>query len=153
LEVGTDVVAGTYRLRAPAASCYWARLAGFSGALEDIRANDNVFDAYAIVNILAKDAGFESRGCGTWSTDLSPIQPDRGSITVDGTYFVKTDILPGKWRSTGGDLCYWARLKGFSGELKDIVANDNVFGGKTVVTIASSDVGFATKGCGTWTRG
>jgi hypothetical protein len=152
LEVGGDVEPGTYRLREPAGLCYWARLKGFGGTLDEIIANDNVIDAYSVVTIGRSDAGFESRGCGEWSANLSAVTTDTGAIEVDGTYIVGTDVSAGTWRSTGGELCYWARLKGFGGTLDEIIANDNVLGGSTVVTIGSADKGFVTRGCGTWTR-
>ncbi|WP_197522643.1 hypothetical protein, partial [Occultella aeris] len=40
LRVGTDVAPGTYRASTGADSCYWERLAGFSGEFDDIIAND-----------------------------------------------------------------------------------------------------------------
>ncbi len=61
------------------------------------------------------------------------------------------DVRPGTYRSNGRDFCYWARLKGFGGDLDDIIAND-IREGSSVVTIRSTDEGFASSGCGTWTR-
>jgi hypothetical protein len=98
-----------------------------------------------------KHAGFESEGCGEWSRDLSQVTSSRSQVG-DGTFIVKTDIAPGKYRNSGGETCYWARLKGFSGQVAHIIANDNVFGGSTIVTIASTDKGFTSTGCGTWKK-
>ncbi len=151
-EIGTDVQPGTYRLREPAEFCYWARLKGFDGSLDEIIANDNVVSAYAVVTIGKNDVGFESSGCGEWSADLSPVTSSTSKFETDGTYIVGKDIRAGKWRATGGEFCYWARLKNFGGTLSGILANDNVLGGRTVVTIRSTDKGFTAKGCGTWTR-
>ena len=42
------------------------------------------------------------------------------AVTVlrgDGTYRVGTQIKPGLYKATGGSLCYWERLSGFSGSL------------------------------------
>lgn len=150
--VGEDVSSGTYRLREPAFFCYWARLSGFGGTLGEILANENVVDGYAVVSIGKTDVGFESSGCGEWTSDLSRVTPDRQSIAANGTYIVTTDLQPGTWKSEGGDSCYWARLSGFAGTLKNITANDNVFGGRAVVTIRSTDKGFLTSGCGAWSR-
>jgi hypothetical protein len=149
LLVGEDVKPGTYRLREPADFCYWARLKGFGGTLDEIIANDNVM-GYGVVTIGKSDAGFESRGCGEWSADLSRVTAGTHRMDVDGTYIVGTDISAGTWRSTGGEFCYWARLSGFGGTLNDIIANNNVFGGPSVVTIGRSDKGFVTRGCGEW---
>lgn len=151
-EVGVDIDPGTYRLQSPASFCYWERLRGFSGDLDDIIANENVMDAFAVVTIGKNDAGFSSSGCGEWTKDLSQVTFDREHIDMDGTYIVGTDIKPGKWKSAGGEFCYWARLKSFSGTLSSILANDNVFGGSTIVTIRSTDKGFETRGCGVWER-
>jgi hypothetical protein len=63
--VGTDVAPGTYR-SAESKGCYYARLSGFSGSLDEIIANANT-DAAAIVTIAADDKGFKSMGCGTWT--------------------------------------------------------------------------------------
>ena len=55
---------GTYK--APGGgSCYWERLSGFSGELNDIIAND-VATRNPIVTIAPSDAGFNTSDCGTW---------------------------------------------------------------------------------------
>ncbi len=53
-EVGIDIEPGLYRLEG---SCYWERLAGFSGEFEDIIANNNTNGVFR-VEIQASDAGF-----------------------------------------------------------------------------------------------
>lgn len=76
-----------------------------------------------------------------------------GTIDGDGTWLVGQDVKAGTYRAKPGpdDNCYWARLKGTSGELDDILANGNPTG-PTVVTIRSSDKAFETSSCGTWER-
>jgi hypothetical protein len=70
----------------------------------------------------------------------------------DGTYQVGKDIQPGTYRiRVGSPGCYFARLKGFGGTIDDIIANNNV-SAPTIVTISSSDKGFQSSGCGTWTK-
>ncbi len=69
----------------------------------------------------------------------------------DGTYRVPQDIRPGTYRTRGGDGCYWARLKNFSGQLDAIKAN-SFADGPAVVTILRADRGFETQRCGNWTR-
>jgi hypothetical protein len=150
--VGSEIAPGTYRLREPASFCYWSRLKGFGGTSDEIIANDVVSDAFAVVTIGTNDVGFESNDCGEWTKDLSPVTFSTSSIDFDGTYIVGKDIKSGTWRSTGGDFCYWARLSGFGGTSGSIIANDIVSSGKTIVTIRSTDKGFETKGCGTWSR-
>jgi hypothetical protein len=62
----------------------------------------------------------------------------------------KSDVSPGTYRSLGGDGCYWSRLKNFSGELDGILANE-IAAGPTLVTIKTSDKGFDSSNCATWT--
>lgn len=70
---------------------------------------------------------------------------------ADGTYVVGTDIAPGTYRTAGGPHCYWARLKGFGGASGDVVTN-GLPTATELVTVAPSDVGFTSRGCGAWTK-
>jgi len=77
--------------------------------------------------------------------------PAAASGFSDGTYIVGEDIEPGRYRAAAvGPLCYWERLSGFSGEFKDIIAND-IPTGRTVVDILPADAGFHSSDCGPWT--
>jgi hypothetical protein len=147
--IGQDVLAGTYRTRRSAPGCYYARLANFSGSLNDIIANENT-NAPAIVTISPDDRGFISRRCGIWSQDLSTIN---ASVTNfgDGIYIVGSDIEPGTYRTNGGRGCYFARLSGFGGTLGEIIANENT-DAPAIVTISPSDRGFKSVRCGVWTK-
>ena len=76
-------------------------------------------------------------------------------ITIsDGIYLVPSDVKPGTYTTTvpkDSINCYWARLRGTSGELNDIIANDNAEPGtRIIVTIKKTDKAFSTNGCGTW---
>ena len=63
--VSVHIAAGQYG--APGGdSCYWERLSGLSGELDDIIANDLPTGA-AIVEIAASDVAFSSSGCGEWT--------------------------------------------------------------------------------------
>ena len=69
---------------------------------------------------------------------------------TDGIWLLGTDIEPGTYMSENhNNSCDWARLKGFSGDIDDIISNDNPIG-RTIVTITPSDAGFSSQGCGTW---
>ena len=152
--VGVDVQPGTYRTRSAASFCYWERLSGVGGTLDDIIAN-GTGGGYFTVTIGAGDAGFSSEGCGTWSADLSAVTAGPAEpVTEDGVYIVGTDIAAGTWRSTGGSGfgCYAARLSGFGGTLGEVIANDLSTEGGLIINIAASDRGFETTGCGTWTK-
>ena len=147
-QVGKDIQPGTYRTRVGAFNCYYARLNGFGGTVDDIIANNNT-DAPAIVTIAPTDAGFTSENCGTWTQDLSQITQSN-TMFEDGMFIVGTDITPGTYRNTGGQNCYYARLSGFGNTVDDIIANNNI-DTPTIVTIAATDKGFQSVGCGTWT--
>lgn len=66
----------------------------------------------------------------------------------NGTHIVGTDIKAGTYRSQGKSTCYWARQKGFGGQLDDIIANGN--NSPEIVTIASTDAAFQTFSYGQW---
>lgn len=59
-QVGKDIKPGTYRTRVGSSNCYYARLKGFGGTLDDIIANNNT-DAPAVVTIAATDKGLNQR--------------------------------------------------------------------------------------------
>lgn len=148
-QVGKDVKPGTYRTRTGTANCYYSRLSGFTGALDEVLANDNT-DNPAVVTISATDKGFQSTGCGTWTSDLSAITKSKTTFG-DGEYIVGTDIAPGTYKSSGQANCYYARLSGFGGVLGEVLANGNT-DTSAIVTIAAGDKGFQSTSCGTWTK-
>jgi putative cell wall-binding protein len=63
--VNTDIGPGTWTSPG-GGDCYWARLSGFSGELDDIITND-IGTTHPVVAIGASDAGFISDNCGTWT--------------------------------------------------------------------------------------
>jgi len=148
--VGSDIKAGTYRSSQTGSSCYWQRLSGFSGEFDDIIVNE-LTEAISVVEISSTDAGFSTERCGTWTEAHSSITSSLSSPFGDGAYVVGLDIGPGTWTSPGGDSCYWARLSGFSGDLKHIEAN-SLGGSNNILTIKSTDNGFESSNCGTWTK-
>ena len=64
--VGSDIEPGTYRARAGRDGCFWERLSGLGGDIDDIIAGDIVYDGSAFVTIAATDRAFSSEGCGQW---------------------------------------------------------------------------------------
>jgi hypothetical protein len=150
LRVGRDIAPGTYRTRTPAHNCYWARLSGFSGKLRDVKVNDFA-SGFMVVTIRRHDRGFQSSGCGKWSSNLSRVTDSMTSFG-HGTYIVGTDIKPGWYRSSNTNGCYWARLRGFDGSMREIIANGIRLRGHAVVHVKRADAGFQSRGCGTWTR-
>jgi hypothetical protein len=73
------------------------------------------------------------------------------AIDGDGTYEVGVDIKPGKYKTVGGEGCYWARLSNLDGGFEAIIANE-FSNGRQTVTVKKSDRGFKTSGCGEWTK-
>lgn len=136
--VGEDIEPGIYQ---GLGVSYWARLSGLGGSLDEIIANDNpVGPTY--VEIKESDEAFETMG-GQWiKIDLDEYEGEESDEIGPGMYLVGKDIQPGRYK-TADDSGYWARLKGLSGELDDIIANDNMAGGG-YVEISESDVAFYT---------
>ncbi|MGC5616610.1 hypothetical protein [Georgenia sp. Z1491] len=150
-SVGRNGVApGTYRSTSTDGSCYWARLSGFSGSDSDIIVN-GLGVARPIVRIESADVGFESDWCGTWVPVGQTYPASPATRFGDGHYVVGEHIAPGTYRTSGGEYCFWERRAGFSGEWDEQLGWGGGNGAQTA-TIRSSDQGFVTSGCGTWTR-
>lgn len=72
----------------------------------------------------------------------------------DGTYEVGVDIAAGRYTTTGPDRTdlipnyYWERSKDDSGELRSIIANDNLSGS---VSVKKGEFVKLSGGC-TWTK-
>ncbi|MCY4558568.1 MAG: excalibur calcium-binding domain-containing protein [Chloroflexi bacterium] len=147
------VAPGTYRSSDQPGACYWARRSGFGGT-GDIIASASIQDYNAVVTILRSDVGFETRGCAPW---LKVRLPDVGSHYTtysnrvgDGRHIVGDDIAPGTYRTTNQQgSCRWARLSDFTG-IDNVIAHGTVTSADTNVTIAVTDVGFESDGCGEW---
>ena len=70
----------------------------------------------------------------------------------DGSYQVGKDIQSGTYRTrVGSPGCYYARLSGFGGTFGEIIANNDT-DAPAIVTIATTDTGFTSQNCGTWTK-
>ena len=111
-------------------------------------------DAYLRANTDTVARGYIYGGTGAISPNAESqfANAMRNTRTFgSGTHRVPADVAPGTYRTrTGSSGCYWERLSGFSGEFEDIIANDFT-NYPSVVTIASSDAGFKSERCATWT--
>ena len=151
--VGIEVAPGRYYATSPH-SCWFRRLSGFSGEYRDgigyLLGNREL--RHGIVDIEPSDLSFRSRGCG-WTADLTPrVTP--GQSFGDGTWVVGDEIAPGSYRSLLGTECYWQRLSKFGGSGgRDIgiIGRTAKQGERQTVTVAPSDLGFHSWGCGRWT--
>jgi hypothetical protein len=126
--------------------CSWER----RGSNGELVATDTG-SGQVLVDVRTTDASFSSApGCGTWQA----FDEDGGPGTAlssfgPGTFAVGAQVAPGRWRSDGGDLCYWERLRGLGGGLDELVASAGV-PGPTEVVVSPPDVAFSSFGCGTW---
>lgn len=80
-------------------------------------------------------------------TEYSPKISD--TVPGDGTWLVGREIKRGTYRTEGGNLCFWARLKDLSGEDSAVYAQSYV-PGRQVVALGPDDVAFQSYGCGSW---
>ena len=147
--VGQDIDPGTYVGIAGTGvldTCYWARLQGVSGALDDILANDNVMGQFYI-EVLEGDGYLETH-CQITSLAAWPEPSELPESLQPGTYLVGRDIAAGTYRGEAGeevlDWCYWARLNGVTGEPKDVAANHNATGGPFYVEVLDTDYALNT---------
>jgi hypothetical protein len=69
----------------------------------------------------------------------------------EGTHLVGSDIQPGIYR-TNGEITYFERLSGLSGEFSDIIANEASPPTPVLVEIKEDDIAFKSEGSGVWTR-
>ncbi len=139
------------RIQGPRYSATVERSRGFGGTPDEI-ISSAVVDRRQIVTISPTDAGFTSNNCGTWT--LNPLAATASPTDPfgEGIYQVGVDIAAGTWVNDGvGDLCYWARLSGFGGDLNEIIATDNREG-QHIVIIEVGDSGFDSNDCGIWLK-
>ena len=166
--VGRGIAPGTYYTHGATAlppravfsssiSCYWVRYRDFPPGPHSALASDIVAGP-DIVTVLPTDAAFQAQDCGTWRP--LPRSGPRASTIGQGVYAVGTDIAPGTYTTTGrdrvlgeegGSLCYWARLRAFTGT-PGAVIEDGYPSGPARVTIMPSDRGFETQGCNDWEK-
>src|SRR5690606_3128505 len=145
-RVNTDIQPGVYR--APGGDrCYWERLSGFRGTLDDILAN-GYGDVRPIVRIKRGDAGFSTERCGTWTSVEATFPKTPASSFGNVTYDAAGLFRPATFRAPSVSGCNWARLSTFTGGLRHSKANSK---GRSIPcgTISSSDSGFSTANCGT----
>ncbi|WP_460629784.1 hypothetical protein [Intrasporangium mesophilum] len=146
--VGSTIPAGTYY--APGGSaCYWERRSMAGSSLAGIIANDFNSGGRNIVTISSTDRYFYTHGCGSWTRLANIWTP--GTSAGQGMYKIGLHLKPGLYHASGGSSCYWQRTSGFGGTLQQIIENDYGVSGP-YVQILSSDVGFTSWHCGTWTK-
>jgi hypothetical protein len=121
-------------------SCYWERLSDLSGDFDSIITNENSMGNF-YVEIKDTDFAF-TVNCPITHIDGVP-EPEEFLTKLDiGIYIIGRDIQPGLYKGQAGedimDSCYWARLRGVSGEFGEIIANDNATG-QFYIQVAPTD--------------
>jgi hypothetical protein len=94
-RVGVDIQPGTYRSEGGAA-CYWERLRGLSGSIDDMIANGV---AGSPVQILPSDVAFKTQACGSWSLGLSGAST---ASTPPAALPSRAQVCPSASGSSGG---------------------------------------------------
>ena len=117
-------------------------------------------DAAALARYAGREAALNARAADLRGK-LAAIAAETGElqanqIVSDGIYVVGSDIKPGVWHTPGagggsGGQCYWATLNSTnSGNVTNIIANNN-FDGPETVDLNGVPVFQITGGC-TWYR-
>ena len=153
--VNSTIPPGRYVAENARSGCYWERLSGLGGTIDEIIANDfRGFAGRVIVDIYSSDVAFE------FDADCAPFKSfvasagSPSSFIVPGTHVVGVHIQSGTYATYAAYGCYWERNSSFDGTLDSIITNDFVgTAGPQFVTISPGDVGFSSDAdCGTWQR-
>jgi hypothetical protein len=147
--VGSDIQPGIYRGEAGNSlfdSCYWGRMSDLTGDFEALLANDNAIGQFYI-HILDTDFAVETK-CDLVLLDSIPESLDEyPQVIAPGTYLIGSDIKAGIYRGEAGEdfleSCYWARLRGVSGNFDELLANDNSTG-QYFVQVTETDFALST---------
>ena len=120
--VGTDIAPGYYRGDG-GESCYWARLSGFSGTTDEILANGTP-TAAVVLRILDTDAGFETQGCGEWSSDAAIATTAPTGYSTLGDVFElmlahADDFIALTQGTSGGPAALQRRVSGMATRLEE----------------------------------
>lgn len=139
------VPAGRY-LAPGGPGCVWQRWRGFSGTPADVLATGGG-GPRTFVDILPTDAAFYSVGCGTWAGYAPPAAP--AATAGDGDWVISEELVPGVYQSSAAAPCRWEQLMGFSGSAADAI-DDGIAYGSALVELGRNEVGFRSRGCGSW---
>lgn len=97
--------------------------------------------------------GYSFRGViNVVNEGMKAEQEKHKSSFGNGIHIVGKDIQPGTYKTENAQpLCSYQRLKGFSGEINDIIAVNNTKD-IAIVTIKDSDKGFKSARCARWIK-
>jgi hypothetical protein len=141
--VDVHVPAGRY-VAPGGGSCGWQRY-GPGGALVGSGGGGGG-GTRLLVDLLGGET-FASVGCGTWTGFFAP--PNPSPVVGDGDWVVSEDMPPGVYQSSAAAPCTWEHRMGFSGGPGEVL-DDGLAFGSALVEIAPFEVGFRSRGCGSW---
>lgn len=93
-RVGVDIRPGTYRSQGGNA-CYWERLRGLGGTVDDIIAN-GAGTGPQVVQIAPADVAFKTQGCPAWTLDSGATASSTTSTTATTATTSTTSTTPVK---------------------------------------------------------
>ena len=151
-EVGVDIAPGIYVADQNQGRCLWFTRTDFTYQpnYDDLVTWWRVGDP--VVELKIGDGGFYSIRCGNWQIREAYRPAKPLSEFNDGSYVVDVDIEPGDYVANSGEsVCRWFRNSPFNVSVPDFSGGYQSVG-QQIATILSSDTGFYSDGCGTWTR-
>lgn len=109
-----------------------------------------------VASSLASVAGQPAASAASAAAVATPTVQLPLTSFPDGNFEVGVDIAPGTYKTMvppTSNNCYWERQRSLSGEMGDIITNDNTSPGQQVIVkILPTDKGFKSKGCGFWSQ-
>lgn len=151
-RIGVDIPPGRYRAVGYSDACTWRLVEELSRSITEPGQNVGYAGPNFPITVVdlthPRALTFSSAGCGTWTTDLTPLVLP-GEPFGDGTFLVGAELAPGRYRASASpDTCRWflwdAPIDGGGSGFGDFIGN------RTIVDILPDDAGFTSHGCGTW---
>jgi hypothetical protein len=152
LRVGQDIQPGRYLATPFAPFCYWERVSGLGGTIDEVIVNDVLASEHLIVDVAPTDAGLRFQGCEDWQPYTPSPTPD--TSLGDGDWLVGSDVAPGSYRTrndfaSGPQPCACERASGFTHEVDEIVERGFPPEGTTTVELHDGER-LSSDSCGYW---
>jgi hypothetical protein len=123
---------------------------------------DYVYSGPLYFQVRSDDTSVDNEACLLRLADSvwdKKFPPDATGGFGNGMYRVGVEVPPGTYK-TGGSLagsCGWSRLSSFNGDASSFIQGGHILHiegsvNTDTVTIAATDVGFASAGCQPWTK-
>ncbi|OSC39392.1 hypothetical protein [Mycobacterium decipiens] len=122
-------------------------LAGCGGATHTTASTVTITQTVTAQPTAARTAGQQPPPPPALKTVIDAYGNPQSVIDRDGAYLILVDVMPGRYRTAGGTMCYWARLR--STNTRDII-DSRKSSVPQIVEINENDTAFLTQNCGTW---